>query len=241
MALKLAYCLLEFFDSVSGFPVWDSTKIYFISRPRAGPESGRMYVTFASESQQPFTACPEVGNPILIAFAKLLLEVDRGSEIDLSQYDNNIAKWAQLCVYAQAAERAGSGLLAQAIRGCLYLHLHIPKESDQKAGIRKCLYEQVVSQLEAAVNPPTRKRRRAKSPDEFDPGTGRAAWKSQVTSIPQPRSQKKSRTVTTGRGVGKLPIRHISDQRETKIDRYAGPARYRGFTEQMCHQDSTRE
>jgi hypothetical protein len=224
IALNLARCLLDFFDSMAGFPVWDSTKVFLALRPGGLSQEGRMYVTFEDGAQDVPTTYTDIGNPILLSFAKLLLEIEGGREIKISETETNIDTWAKLCVHAREAELAGSGLFAQAVRGCLYLHLHISRDGDPKANFRKCLYEQVVSHLEAAVNQPTRKRRRQHSPDRSDSvdmGPNKSRSRA-TTPNPRPVSRKKLRTTAPARpGEQPLAIRDAMGRQDATVRRCA--------------------
>ncbi|KAH8883060.1 hypothetical protein GQ53DRAFT_772040 [Thozetella sp. PMI_491] len=108
LALKLSRCLLEFFDSETTSPSWDSDKVYLVA------PSGRF------------------ADPVLLAFAKLLLEIDLGVPIDLSQCQSREQQWGTLCQQAFNSERGGSGLFAEAVKGCLYLHLELRGESQNE-------------------------------------------------------------------------------------------------------------
>jgi hypothetical protein len=91
----------------------------------------------------------------MLAFAKLLLEIEEGKKIDLGQCSSNTEQWARLCERAFFAKRAGSGLYAEAIEACLYFHLYLPKDGDLKDALQNVVRERIVSQLETALNPPT--------------------------------------------------------------------------------------
>lgn len=118
-------------------------------------------MTFEAGNQRSLDALVKIGNPVLFDFAKLLLEINNGSKIKLSDSDSNpIHNWADLCVQLKDAERHGDGRYLSAIKGCLYVHCDIREGGDLQASLRKHFYDQVVTPLEtavfeAAVSPPS--------------------------------------------------------------------------------------
>lgn len=162
IALGLARCLVDFFDSTSVSPAWNLGKVYLVAPPERKADEIRIYVTFERRNQRSFDTMVDIGNPVLLGFAKLLLEIDSGSEITLSGNGSNPQhNWADLCVELTKADRYGNGMYLSAIKECLYIHYNIPKNGDLQARLRKYLCERVVAPLEAAVSSPSSQATRA--------------------------------------------------------------------------------
>ncbi|KAM0451779.1 hypothetical protein ACHAO4_005736 [Trichoderma viride] len=110
------------------------------------------------------------GNPVLLSFAKLLLEIINGEkiplDIDLQNINKNIGNWAQMCSYVEEARQDGNSFYLQAVQGCLYLHMHLHKDDSLQAinssgaAMREVIYEQIVRNLEKELNPDGLKRKR---------------------------------------------------------------------------------
>lgn len=110
------------------------------------------------------------GNPVLLSFAKLLLEIINGEkiplDIDLQNINKNIGNWAQMCSFVEEARQDGNSFYLQAVQGCLYLHMHLQKDDNLQtinssgAAMREVIYEQIVRNLEKELNPDELKRKR---------------------------------------------------------------------------------
>ncbi|KAL7784841.1 hypothetical protein V8C37DRAFT_342878 [Trichoderma ceciliae] len=175
LAVKLGYCLMDFFDADL-----TSKRIYFLDSSKSGPKKEFPYLAFGS--RLPATADPysfRMGHPALLSFAKLLLEIDFGQnlELDISLHNSqNQATWAKLLSYVDCLEEDRSDSYLQAIRGCLLVHRKIAgrlrsrgldgKGADSR--IRKILFKEVVHKLELglaeSIPRPARKRQRSASP-----------------------------------------------------------------------------
>ncbi len=110
----------------------------------------------------------------MLAFAKLILEIEGGSKIDLDPCRGTAEQWGKLCEHLHAAERAGSGLF-EATRGCLYLHVGLrPDEENPAIALRNAMREKIIGQLKAALDPPTAAsaKRRRSGMDTLDDYTG---------------------------------------------------------------------
>ncbi|KAN0066705.1 hypothetical protein V8E54_015175 [Elaphomyces granulatus] len=152
LALKLAHCLMDFFDSNYASPTWDIGKVFLVTPPGSRTQDGLLYVGFTTKNaSSPDYYTFGFGDPVMLAFAKLLLEIEEGKKIDLGQCSSNTEQWGRLCERAFFAERAGSGLYAEAIKACLYFHLYLPKDGDPKDALQNVVRERIVSQLETAV------------------------------------------------------------------------------------------
>ncbi|KJZ75141.1 hypothetical protein HIM_05627 [Hirsutella minnesotensis 3608] len=145
-----------------------SKRIYFLDSPKTGFQKESPYLAFGV-SRRLMDARPShfrLGHPGLMAFAKLLLEIEFGQNIDLyispDSSQNEIA-WAQLLgrVELLAEERSDSYL--RAIRGCLLVHYQIalalrssePVGKGSDLTIRKTLYKEVVYYLELGLSEST--------------------------------------------------------------------------------------
>jgi len=160
LALKLAHCLAQFFLHTKPVrPVWDSKRIYLVRPPNsAGDYLGPLYMPFTrlGRTVRPSRPLVWIGEPTLLAFSKLLLEIKSGEEIDLSHIPEPIVQWAKLCEHQYLLEREGGGLYAQAIRGALYLGQFIrpEPEEDPVLALQHAMQDQILSHLEAAAHPP---------------------------------------------------------------------------------------
>lgn len=176
MALGLARCLQDFFDSDTGVAVWNSSKVYLVTPRGRDIRDAMIYVAFRGENSHAPLAAPYIGHPLIVAFAKLLLEIGEGRAIDLSGCRNDEERWGRLCVHAQNSGQSVSGLYGDAIKSLLYLHVNFPKDVDPATELRKHIRTKVVSQLEAAANPISstdKKRRREGLLDSSDDNDSR--------------------------------------------------------------------
>jgi hypothetical protein len=178
LALSLARCLMDFFnqDLELGLYSWKPESLYFLRRLGASTSNRALYISL--KPKEPGTEGPASlggvgpGNPVLLAFAKLLLEIDSGDIIPIQiQPDSkaNLSKWAEMCDFVSVAEREGSANYLKAVEGCLYLHMALPSLLDQEGApvtdhiLRKVIYEQVVRNIELMAKPETSKRKRRDS------------------------------------------------------------------------------
>ena len=173
LALKLAYCLSGFANSEAVQPSWDGKKVFIVNRQATTDLSGSVpYISFTpakgDQTAQPLLYGIEFAHPVLLSFAKLLLELESGERIDLTECQNHpIQQWGVLSERAWKAEVSGSGLYAEAVKGCLNLHMHYhvrvaSDDQDPRIALGQTIEEQIVKQLEEAANPATaasRKRR----------------------------------------------------------------------------------
>ncbi|KAH8779030.1 hypothetical protein BGZ57DRAFT_342309 [Hyaloscypha finlandica] len=171
LALKLARCLLGFLDSESTSPSWNSGKVYLLTPPGVKPRNAFLYLAFKRGNGHSPEFTLGFADPVLLEFAKLLLEIDLGISINLSQCQDREAQWGTLCHLLYDSQLGGSGLYAEAVKGCLYLHnefLSRPNDEDPRVFLRRIIRQEVVSKLEMALNAPTAssgKRRREQSDD----------------------------------------------------------------------------
>jgi hypothetical protein len=174
MALVLSKCLVDFFDEDFELP-WTPSHIHLRRASSNGTSSHKnrydLYVSFRSETSKVKTlelsAGLAAGNPMLLSFAKLLLEIDSGEEMDVQISPEprfNMLALAKLIEYLdiREAETENPGYL-RAVRGCLFAGraLHIsPGNADQDAAtrrlMRKELNEKIVMELERIHDPQSR-------------------------------------------------------------------------------------
>ncbi|KAM0264972.1 hypothetical protein ACHAQJ_000488 [Trichoderma viride] len=176
LALALARCLLVFFDKSLERAVcnWTAENIFFMRSPRPNGQPPCWHILVGSHSPNfnypTFHHKIVPGNPVLLSFAKLLLEIINGEKIpldvDLQNTNKNIGNWAQMCGYVEEARQDGNSFYLQAVQGCLYLHMHLQKGDDLQsinssgAAMREVIYEQIVRNLEKELNPEGLKRKR---------------------------------------------------------------------------------
>ncbi|KAL4734587.1 hypothetical protein BDV11DRAFT_197964 [Aspergillus similis] len=181
LALGLARCLLEFFDADVDLAShsWKPEYVFFL-RPKQGHGRDRiLYISLkpietdlaGTKSTQPNGAVGP-GNPVLLSFARLLLEIENGEMIPMEihpQSQANILTWAEMCDVVERVERDGGGNYLRAVEGCLYLHMALRKFQTKAADLplseclRKTIYDQIVRNLEVHVNPQSFKRKRRDS------------------------------------------------------------------------------
>jgi nucleoside phosphorylase len=168
---------MDFFDAEI-----ESKDIYFLD---SSMKTSPPYLAFRSKlpaTSDPYNFRMGHPHPVLLSFAKLLLEIHYGQAIDLdiSSDDHEIRDaWTKLLDVVQALEREepdSSSL--QAIRGCLLVHQEIAKAlgsrdieadaADKK--IRRKLYKEVICKLQLglAESTPRDKRQRSESPPPRD-------------------------------------------------------------------------
>ncbi|KAK4182149.1 nucleoside phosphorylase [Podospora australis] len=172
IALCLARCLMDFFDEEVDLASysWNSEKIWFLPDTQSRQKSGPFYVSLRpasglTESNPDLLRLFGPGNPILLSFARLLLEIEGGEKLSMAIHPTNTAntqKWGQMCGFVDvAAEKAGDGNYLKAVEGCLYLHMSLPRVQDgmstteAKELVRQAIYEKIVHNLELLVHPPS--------------------------------------------------------------------------------------
>lgn len=186
LAVKLGYYLMDFFDAD-----FTSKRIYFLDFSKPDPEERPPYLAFGSKlSVTDDSYNFWIGHPTLLSFAKLLLEMDFGEninlEIDPDNSKNKLA-WTELMDFLDRLEVERSDSYVQAIRGCLVVHRKIAKSlrsrdlmrEDADLVIRKSLYKEIVHKLELglaeSIPRSARKRQRSESPPSSDRWDGAQA------------------------------------------------------------------
>ncbi|KAL2785413.1 hypothetical protein BJX66DRAFT_329312 [Aspergillus keveii] len=185
LALGLARCLLEFFDAdieLASYS-WKAESVFFL-RPTQGLGRERiLYISLrplgpSSCAGRPSQALGAIGpgNPILLSFAKLLLEIENGERISMeieSESRKNLPIWGEMCDIVERVEREGGGNYLKAVEGCLYLYMALRKSNNDQEDLllgdrlRRAIYDQIVRNLEVNVNPQTTKRKRRDSVSEI--------------------------------------------------------------------------
>ncbi|KAL4807925.1 hypothetical protein BDV18DRAFT_168144 [Aspergillus unguis] len=174
LALSLARCLMEFFedDVELASHTWKPDTIYFLRQQR---RDRSLYISLRPKLQASNIVSPSKaigpGNPILLSFAKLLLEIDNGESIDMeihSESSANLPTWGGMCDLVDKVEREGGGSYLQAVEGCLYLHMALRKCQDKSPNtVRQTIRDQIVRNLELVVDPQSSKRKRRDSVSEL--------------------------------------------------------------------------
>ncbi|KAK4170033.1 hypothetical protein QBC43DRAFT_225815 [Cladorrhinum sp. PSN259] len=211
LAVKLGYCLMDFFDADLG------CKRFRFCSSESGIRKDRIYLSFSSslpaaEDLRIF----RIGHPTLLSFAKLLLELYSGSPvsvepINLCWNQGNEAIWLEMFKYLDGLENEQNDSYLQAIRRCLMIHTTIAQKLRSSPGkeddlvIRRVLYKKVVCNLERGLEEATprahNKRRRSESPpllSERGNGLERPTLKASShsgRSHPAAREHKKHRTL----------------------------------------------
>ncbi|OPB41114.1 hypothetical protein A0O28_0108110 [Trichoderma guizhouense] len=217
LAVKLGFCLLDFFDSQL-----DSRRIHFLVPNDDRPNKDLLYLSFSSKlhDSDEFRDF-RIGHPVLLSFAKLLIEIEEGDNLPLnidSHYgEQNTQTWAKLfeCVERMEVERNDSYI--EAVVGCLNVHRQIAKSLRDEIAkgenidmkIREELYQHIVRKLELSlVECTTRKRERSESPEPLPSklSLGPASTRRNVLFDSDPDDQgkrrelwpssKRSRTIT---------------------------------------------
>lgn len=174
LAVKLGYCLMDFFDADLG------CKRFRFCSSESGIRKDRIYLSFSSSLPAAEDLCKfRIGHPTLLSFAKLLLELYSGSPVSVEPISlcwnrGNEAIWLEILKYLDDLEIERNDSYLQAIRGCLMVHTIIAKKLRSSPGkkddlvIRRELYKEVVRNLELGLEEATpkahHKRRRSESP-----------------------------------------------------------------------------
>ncbi|KAL3439907.1 hypothetical protein BJX65DRAFT_300814 [Aspergillus insuetus] len=178
LALGLARCLMEFFDADVELAShsWKPESVHFLRSPRRHGRDRILYISLrplASDSLAN-TISHSVGaigpgNPILLSFARLLLEIESGEKIPIQIHTEskaNLATWGEMCGIVERFEREGGGNYLRAVEGCLYLHMALRNSQEEETELpfadrlRKAIHDQIVRNLEVNVDPQSTKRKR---------------------------------------------------------------------------------
>ncbi|KAJ8133552.1 hypothetical protein O1611_g68 [Lasiodiplodia mahajangana] len=178
LAVKLGFCLMNFFDADI-----TSKHIYFLKSSKSNAQEETPYLSFGSKL--PITSNPynfQMGHPVLLCFAKLLLELHFGEDIDIlirPENKENLHAYIQLMNLLDKLQYEGSDPYVEAIRGCFVVHHRIintlsspsSQGTDADILIRQALYEEIVGKLELgftqSIPRSSRKRQRSESPPPF--------------------------------------------------------------------------
>ncbi|KAK4458194.1 hypothetical protein QBC42DRAFT_277323 [Cladorrhinum samala] len=177
LAVKLGYCLMDFFDADL-----DCKRFRFCSSER-GIRKDRICLSFSSSLPAAEGLCEfRMGHPTLLSFAKLLLELYSGSSVSVEPISlcwnpgnpGNEDIWVKILKYLENLERERNDSFLRAVKGCLMVHTKITQKLRLSPGreddlvIRKVLYKEVVRNLELGLEEATprahAKRRRSESP-----------------------------------------------------------------------------
>lgn len=158
LAAELGYCLLDFFDASL-----DSKDICFFGPLQSNSKRDSFYRSFSSQiPSSPKLRIFHIGHPVLLSFAKILLELDDGEAITLDirpHYgEENTQAWSQLLASLDSLLEQGARLedsYTEAIRGCLSVYIQLqnvkPEGTLADITIRDKLYHHIVQHLESAL------------------------------------------------------------------------------------------
>ncbi|KAH7149101.1 hypothetical protein B0J13DRAFT_674322 [Dactylonectria estremocensis] len=188
IALGLSRCLMDFFDEgldLASYS-WTPDNVHFRQASVSGDKqsSRHLYVSLrpniSSNSTLDLSKMFKNGNPVLLSFARLLLEILGGRDIPIEIHPNNednISNWLSLCNIVDKLDpnESCSGYL-RVVKGCLDLWKRLQsfqnRSNDLAARkvVREAIYEEVVKKLELILNPQPLKRKRRRSTVEYPPG-----------------------------------------------------------------------
>lgn len=187
LALSLAQCLMDFIDEELELAShsWNPEQIFFLYPESTTASDGTLYISLRPKrARYQSLVVPKAnliksirpGNPVLLSFARLLLEIYDGEEISLNiDQDNstlNAGAWGQMCSALADTESEGSDHFLSAVNGCLYLHMRLQEEIRGAVGpaaagvLRRVMYKNIVRNLELMVDPDSTKRKRDGDPDD---------------------------------------------------------------------------
>lgn len=208
LALSLAWCLVDFIDEDVELAAhsWNPAHIFFLyPEGTTSARKGTLFISLrlkavtkessaAEEEDLVQDIRPE--NPVLLSFARLLLEIYDGDELPIIIHpDNatlNLKAWAQLCCARDTAEDDGVNHFLSAVHGCLnlrvYLRNEIQKGSPADLGVlRRVMYENIVRYLELAADPEGAMRKGGWNHAEIDDRHGQP-FKKTSNQVSQPRA-----------------------------------------------------
>lgn len=171
LALRLAHSLAQFFLHTKPVrPDWSSSKVFLLENP--GNTTQRdLYVSFSAADQGPPWYPIRLGEPALLEFSRLLLEMKTGREIDLSQFEDPIMRWAELCNHTHQGKEQLGPLYTDAIEGALLLHkFGRPREGESPTtALQRTIEERILRHLKNAANPPSALGTKRKGSDSEPP------------------------------------------------------------------------
>jgi hypothetical protein len=178
IALGLARCLMEFFDADVELAShsWKPESVHFLRSTRRHGRDRILYISLRSLASDSLTntfnqsvGAIGPGNPMLLSFARLLLEIESGEKIPIqihAESKANLATWGEMCGIVERFEREGGGNYLRAVEGCLYLHMALRNTQKEETKLqlaerlRKAIHDQIVRNLEVNENPQSTKRKR---------------------------------------------------------------------------------
>lgn len=166
LALSLARCLMDFIDEELELALysWQPEHIFLLYPEGGDARQGTLCISLKQSLGAPemdLMSSIRPGNPILLSFARLLLEIYDGDELTLNIHQNNpklnTGVWGQMCGSLEDAKSNGDGYFLQAVQGCLYLHNSLSQGDMAATGpaaasiIRQHVYKNIVHNLEVTV------------------------------------------------------------------------------------------
>ncbi|RSM15028.1 hypothetical protein CEP52_001023 [Fusarium oligoseptatum] len=174
LAVQLGRCLMDFFD----FDL-DTKDIHLSNDPSSWSKNSIPCLSFSSGTLHSSELhLFRRGDPVLLFFAKLLLEIDQGQKIPIDinpEVEQNEKAWMELFEFVDKVGSSKVSYYVDAVRECLLLHTRLPRSvrSGQNRGrkahlaIRRTIYDHVVQNLETELDSLTqtsKKRDRPGSP-----------------------------------------------------------------------------
>lgn len=207
VALGLGWCLMDFVDEEVDLArhSWNSDSIYFFGDPTSYRTPEALHVSFQQSEHQDVNRddpldISKPGNPILLSFARLLLEIYRGRKIQMAinpESRANLQHWFDLVAFLAEADPLGNDHYIKAVDGCLSLYstlrqLRVAQDEmitrPPAEILRRILYQEVVKNLQLAARPqyavnPT-KRKRQSSGSEVPSGKRPSTVPQSSTRLP---------------------------------------------------------
>lgn len=188
LALSLAWCLLDFIDEDLELAAhsWNPEQIFFVYPEGKTASEGTLFISLklgdttkesSVASEEDLLQSIRPGNPVLLSFARLLLEIYDGDELSImTHHDNaalNLKAWGMLCDALEKAEADGRNHFLSAVHGCLNLRVYLRNEIENGSTadldvLRRVMYENIVRNLELAADPDGIKRKRGWSDGKID-------------------------------------------------------------------------
>jgi hypothetical protein len=165
LALSLARCLLHLWQGLWLKEPWQAESIQFISGPDKVLDIHRPYITCLLKKPRPGdppASTPNEFQPTLLAFARLLLEIETGTRIPAEPPlpSPEEVEAAIDLVLKQRAKKHGRRDYNNAVAGCFHVKAILKRQEregfdsggDRIHRMRKTLYEAIVQHLESNFN-----------------------------------------------------------------------------------------
>ncbi|KAF4446597.1 pfs domain-containing protein [Fusarium austroafricanum] len=158
IALELGYCLMDFFDIEI-----NSKKINFLGPYDIHTDQEHLYLSFTSSIPESLRFGNfKAGHPVLLGFAKVLLELYDGEnlsriEINSDDWTKNVNPWFMISGYVNHRDKSPQDeAYMEAVLGCLQCHnelekvdLNSPRADNE---IRDILHDRIVQHLKRSLD-----------------------------------------------------------------------------------------